>query len=153
MMQQPQQAPQQAPQQGKQGVDPRSVAMFDKIGKMALKVLASEKGVDVIARDAQQNGPARAIASAVTSAVDAIVESARGARIEIPPEVIGEIKATIAKLLLAVMVQSGLAGDPRKVMQELQQLLAKPSGEPPPGQEQQPAGPPPGALAQARGAQ
>lgn len=148
-------APEQqgAPQEQQGASDPRSQAMFDKIGQMAMKVLASKQGSDIIARDAQQNGPAQAIANAVVPAVDAIVKAAAGAKINIPPDVVGEIKSTIAKVLLAVMVKSGLAGDPRQVMQELQQILSGDQGGPPPGPEQQPAEPPAGALAQARGMQ
>ena len=132
----------------------RGHAMFEQAGKQALKVLMSPQGSKAIALQAKQDGPAKAIADALNGVAAAIAEAAKGAGVPLPPEVIQATQTSIAQVLVAMMVEAGLADDPDALMEELQPLLGEqPEPEPEPEQampEQAPQ--PPGALsAAARG--
>lgn len=148
--------------------DPRAQAMFDKMGEQAMQALSSPHGAEAIARDAKTNGPAQAIVKAVHAVVDGISKAAAQAGVELPAEVVNEAISTLAKVLVAMMVQSGLADDAQKLMSEVEPQLgvgedAQDPNEPsdpsadPAEDAREPAGTPPddpqqGALMRARGA-
>ena len=122
--------------------DPRSQAMYEQAGKQALSALSSPEGAGAIANDAVVNGPAKAIVGALQTVEQTIVQAASGAGVDIPPEVLQATRESMATVLVAMMVESGLAEDPDALMQEIAPMLQ--AGEP--AQEPQQAGP--GALAQ-----
>ena len=135
--------------------DPRKQAMYEQAGKQALKALSSPEGSDMIAQDAVANGPAKAIVNALQGVEQVIVQAAGGAGVDIPPEVLEATRMSMATLLAAMMVESGLAEDPDALMAELAPMLQGGGQEPaaPPGPPQgPPSGPPQGALPMAQGA-
>lgn len=111
--------------------DPRAQAMFDKLGQQAMETLSSEQGAEMIANDAKTSGPAQAIAKAVQSVVEGIGKAAAQAGVDLPPDVMGQATQTLAKVLAALMVESGIAKDPKALMAELDQLLGGESDEEP----------------------
>ena len=109
--------------------DPRKQAMYEQAGKQALKALSSPEGSDMIAKDAVANGPAKAIVNALQGVEQVIVHAASGAGVDIPPEVLEATRKSMATLLVAMMVESGLAEDPDALMQELAPMLGGEAGE------------------------
>lgn len=103
--------------------DQQGQAMYERAGRQALQALTSDQGAEMIARDAKARGPAQAIASALQQVEAAIVKSAEGAGVQIPPEVLAATRDTMAKVLVAMMAESGMAEDPDALMAELEPLL------------------------------
>ena len=129
-----------APQQ-----DPRRQAMYEQAGKQALKALSSPEGAEMVANDAVANGPAQAIVNALQGVEQLIVQAAGGAGVDIPPEVLEATRMSMATLMVALMVESGLAEDPEALMQELAPMLQGGGQEP-----AAPQAPPQGALPMAQ---
>ena len=121
--------------------------MYEQAGKQALKALSSPEGSDMIARDAVANGPAKAIVNALQGVEQVIVQAASGSGVDIPPEVLEATRMSMATLLVAMMVESGLAEDPDALMAELAPMLQGGGQDP-----AAPPGPPQGALPMAQGA-
>jgi hypothetical protein len=103
--------------------DPRKQAMYEQAGKQALKALSSPEGADMVANDAIVNGSAQAIVNALQGVEQVIVQAAGGAGVDIPPDVLEATRMSMATLLVAMMVESGLAEDPDALMQELAPML------------------------------
>lgn len=103
--------------------DQQGQAMYERAGRQALQALTSDQGAEMIARDAKARGPAQAISSALQQVEAAIVKSAEGAGVQIPPEVLAATRDTMAKVLVAMMAESGMAEDPDALMAELEPLL------------------------------
>jgi len=98
-------------------------AMYERAGRQAMQALTSDEGAEMIAQDAKARGPAQAIVSALQQVEAAIVKSAEGAGVQLPPDVLEATRDTMAKVLIAVMVESGLAEDPDALMAEVEPML------------------------------
>ena len=108
--------------QGKQA-DPKAQRMFEVASKQAAKVLTSEKGARMIYREAKAKGPDVAIASAVKQAMQGIAQAAAGKGVQIPPEALQAAAQAVAQVLVALMVQAGMADDPDQLMAAVMQQL------------------------------
>ena len=142
-------------------IDERSQAIFDKLGRMALKELSSPEAASVIGNSAKTLGAAPAIAQALKAVMGGIVDAAAKSKVQVPPDAIEQAEIAIAGVLAAMLTEAGLAGDPEQVMAEVAQLMGgggeageapqQEAGEHGPGGEPMDE-PPGGALAQMRGA-
>ena len=142
-------------------IDERSQAIFDKLGRMALKELSSPEAASVIGNSAKTLGAAPAIAQALKAVMGGIVDAAAKSKVQVPPDAIEQAEIAIAGVLAAMLSEAGLAGDPGQVMAEVAQLMGgggeageapqQEAGEHGPGGEPMDE-PPGGALAQMRGA-
>lgn len=142
-------------------IDERSQAIFDKLGRMALKELSSPEAASVIGNSAKTLGAAPAIAQALKAVMGGIVDAAAKSKVQVPPDAIEQAEIAIAGVLAAMLSEAGLAGDPEQVMAEVAQLMGgggeageapqQEAGEHGPGGEPMDE-PPGGALAQMRGA-
>ena len=142
-------------------IDERSQAIFDKLGRMALKELSSPEAASVIGNSAKTLGAAPAIAQALKAVMGGIVDAAAKSKVQVPPDAIEQAEIAIAGVLAAMLTEAGLADDPEQVMAEVAQLMGgggeageapqQEAGEHGPGGEPMDE-PPGGALAQMRGA-
>ena len=142
-------------------IDERSQAIFDKLGRMALKELSSPEAASVIGNSAKTLGAAPAIAQALKAVMGGIVDAAAKSKVQVPPDAIEQAEIAIAGVLAAMLSEAGLADDPEQVMAEVAQLMGgggeageapqQEAGEHGPGGEPMDE-PPGGALAQMRGA-
>lgn len=143
-------------------IDERSQAIFDKLGRMALKELSSPEAASVIGNSAKTLGAAPAIAQALKAVMGGIVDAAAKSKVQVPPDAIEQAEIAIAGVLAAMLTEAGLADDPEQVMAEVAQLMGGGGGEAGEAPQQEagehgPGGepmdePPGGALAQMRGA-
>lgn len=126
-------------------------AMYERAGRQAMQALTSDEGAEMIAQDAKARGPAQAIVSALQQVEAAIVKSAESAGVQLPPDVLEATRDTMAKVLIAVMVDSGLAEDPDALMAEVEPMLEGEAEDAAEGEtEDDEDEAPPGALAQMR---
>lgn len=128
--------------------DPRAQAAFDTASKQAMTMLTDENAAKMIAGDAKTRGPDVAVISAVKLAMQGVQTAAKSAGVALPEGVIEAAEKSVAQVIVAMMVQSGLAKDPKALMASVEQgLAAEEAGEP----ESAPEAPAPGgALMQAR---
>lgn len=113
-------------QQGQQA-DPQEQRMFETASKQAAKALMTEQGARAIYRDAKVNGPDSAIASAVQRTISGIAQAAKSKGVQIPPAALQAAMQAVAQVLVALMVQSGLAKDAEQLMAAVMKRMQVPA--------------------------
>lgn len=103
--------------------DKRAQSMFDLASRQAAKVLTSEQGARAIYQSAKVNGPDAAIAEAVKKAMQGVAQAAKAKGVEIPPEALQAAMQAVAQVLVALMVQAGLAQDADQLMAAVMQKM------------------------------
>lgn len=111
-----------ADQQGQQA-DPKTQRMFEMASKQAAKVLTSEQGARAIYREAKSSGPDVAIANAVQQTMQSIAQAAKAKGVEVPPDALMAASQAVAQVLVALMVQAGMADNPDQLMNAVMQRL------------------------------
>ena len=95
---------------------PQEQRMFEMASKQAAKALTSEQGARAIYQSAKANGPDAAIANAVKQTLQGIAKAAQSKGVAIPPEALQAAAQAVAQVLVALMVQAGLAKDADQLM-------------------------------------
>lgn len=97
--------------------DPKVQGMFDKVVRQGLQAVTSPKVSERVKQDAQARGPEAAIVESVTQALMGIKQAAERSGLQLPPEVLQAAAVAIAQVMIAMMVDSGMAKDPGALMQ------------------------------------
>ncbi len=97
-------------------VDPKTQGMFDRVVRQGMQAVTDEGVAERVAQDAQTRGPEAAIAEAVTQALSGVKQAAQGSGIQIPPEVMQSAAVAMAQVLVAMMVDSGMAEEPDELL-------------------------------------
>lgn len=103
--------------------DPKTQGMFDKVVRQGLQAVTSPEVSNRVAQDAQTRGPEAAIAEAVMQALQGIKQAAQRSGVEIPPEAMQASAVAIAQVMIAMMVDAGMAGDPDALLKAVVQQL------------------------------
>lgn len=137
------------PKKQAQGADPKTQGLFDRTVKQGMQAVTSPQMSQRIAQDAQARGPAAAIAEAVVQALSGVKRAAEQSGVPIGPEIMQAAAVAIAQVLIAMMVDTGMAKDPDALLREVVTML-KGADQPPQAPAAQAA--PPGMLNQPRAA-
>ncbi len=105
-----------ADQQKGQKADAQEQRMFEMASKQAAKALTSEQGARAVYKNAKAKGPDAAIAEAVMQTISQIAKAAQAKGVTIPPEVLQAAAQAVAQVLVALMVEAKLAGNPDELM-------------------------------------
>ncbi len=103
--------------------DPRMQGMFDKVVQQGLQGVTSPEVSGSLAEDAMQRGPEQAIAEAVVQVLNGVKQSAAEGGVELPPDVMQAAAVAIAQVLVAMMVDSGMADDPDTLLRMVVEQL------------------------------
>jgi hypothetical protein len=104
-------------------MDAKQQKAFDTVLKQGLGAVTNPEAAQQVAADAQQRGPASAIAAAVDQALEGVTMAAQQAGVQLTPEIIGPAAKALALLMAAMMVESGFSGDVQELaMQALQEM-------------------------------
>jgi len=106
-----------------QQADSQSQLMFDMASKQAAKALTSEQGARMVYQEAKAKGPDVAIANAVKQTVQQIAQAAKAKGVEIPPAALRAAMQAVAQVLVALMVQAGMAENPEQLMAAVMQKM------------------------------
>lgn len=104
-------------------IDQRMQAVFDKLGRMALRELSTPEAARAMGESAKTMGAAPAIAQALHAVTGGIGDAASKAGVQIPADAMEQAQIAIAALLAKMMAEAGLADDPEQVMGEVAQLM------------------------------
>ena len=113
-------------QQGQQA-DPQEQRMYEMASKQAAKALMTEQGARMVYREARANGPDAAIASAVQRTMAGIAQAAKSKGVQIPPAALQAAMQAVAQVLVALMVQAGLAKDAEQLMAAVMKRMKVPA--------------------------
>ena len=108
--------------QGKQA-DPQSQQMFEVASRQAAKALTSPQGAKMVYQEAKSKGPDAAIANAVKMTMQQIAQAAKGKGVTIPPAALQAAGQAVAQVLVALMVQAGMAQNPEQLMAAVMQKM------------------------------
>ena len=103
--------------------DPKTQRMFEMASRQAAKVLTSEQGARAIYREAKTSGPDVAIANAVKQAMQTVAQAAKSKGVIVPPAALTAAMQAVAQVLVALMVQAGMADNPDQLMKAVMQRL------------------------------
>lgn len=98
-------------------------AMLDKTLQMGMQGVTDERVSQRILQDAQQRGPAMAIAEAISQVMDGVVGAAQQGGVEIPREVAEASAAAMARILAHMMAKAGGAEDPEELTKQIVTIL------------------------------
>ena len=110
-------------QQSGKPADPKTQRLFEVASQQAAKALTSEKGARMVYREAKTSGPDVAIANAVKQTMQQIAQAAKAKGVEIPPAALQAAAQAVAQVLVALMVQAGMAKDADQLMAAVMQKM------------------------------
>jgi hypothetical protein len=103
--------------------DPKTQGMFDNVVRQGLQAVTSPEVSGRVAQDAQARGPDAAVAEAIMQALQGIKQAAQRSGVDIPPEAMQAAAVAIAQVMIAMMVDSGMAQNPDALLKSVVQQL------------------------------
>jgi len=104
-------------------MDQKMQAAYEAAVTQVVSMLAEDQAAAAFASDVAQRGPEVAIVDLVTAAAEGVAQAAGGVGVQLPPELVAEVKVTAAKVVIMMLQESGMIEDPDAVMEGVMSQL------------------------------